>query len=805
MKRPFFTLAVGFVLGEVLALQGKMAGMTALIKEFAAFTAVCAAVYFLIMLKGRGLKRLLPFCAAVICGLLGFWRAERNICLLDRQEQWVLERTGSVTVSGFLDKMETSENGWELWITKVRDERGTKGPDCLLVRMESLEQEGNGLRIGRRVKVSGYLETFEKAGNPGEFDARRYYFSQKITGQIKGKACQADDEGETPFRNFLLGLRRKWSSLLGTLCPPKEAGLFQSALLGEKKRLDPEIRTLYQKSGIAHLLAISGLHLSILGMGLYKGLRKAGASIETGAAISAVLVLSYGELIGASGSTKRAVFMMLCAFLADVCRRTYDPLTALGLAAVWITWNHPYQILQSGFQLSFGAVLGICLLKLPEDSEKKRGKTEKKGKAGWYGIRTSIKKGLAVSLAVQAATLPVVAFHFFRIPVYGILLNLIVIPLMTYVLYSGIAGIGAGSLRSEAGAAVLWLGCRIFWLYEQLSQWVLSLPGNSFLTGRPDWKEIGLYYGCLLTGWYAAKQSSGRRLMVLAAAAVIGPFFLQYQPPQGLTVTFLDVGQGDGIVLQTENAVVLIDGGSTDEKLLGNRTLTPFLESRAADIIDYAIVSHGDADHISGLKYLLEEQTIHVSNLLLPAHGRGQEIYAELEDLAKAQKGQVCYIGQGDTISGEQTGKGLRLTCLYPPLPGQSHAQIEEKNEHSLVIAAEYQDFSMILTGDLGSIGEEAMLSQTTVPEAEVLKAGHHGSKESSSQLFLEAVHPEIAIISCGRDNSYGHPHKETIERLEKIGAKIWITAESGAFELQTDGERLEMNPFPSESAVQKQ
>ena len=161
-------------------------------------------------------------------------------------------------------------------------------------------------------------------------------------------------------------------------------------------------------------------------------------------------------------------------------------------------------------------------------------------------------------------------------------------------------------------------------------------------------------------------------------------------------------------MLQTDNAVVLIDGGSTDEKSLGSQTLTPFLESRAADVIDYAIVSHGDADHISGLRYLLEEQTIHVSNLLLPAHGRGQEVYTELEHLAKAQNGQVCYIGQGDAIS----GKELRLTCLYPPLPEQSRSQIEEKNDHSLVIAAEYQDFSMILTGDLGSKGEEAMLSQ---------------------------------------------------------------------------------------------
>ncbi len=807
MKRPFFVIAAGFVLGEVFALQMKMAGMAAQSIVMAALFAAWFAVQIL-QTKGRGLKRLLPFCAVVIGVGFGFWTAEKQISSLDEQEKWVLERSGEVTFFGRLDKLETSENGWEFWITDITDENGMPGPDRLAVQMDESEQTEEEFWIGMRISVTGRLSPIERARNPGEFDYRLYQLSRNITGQIQGETCRAIDRESIPYRNFLLHLRRKWSALLGEICPPKEAGLFRSVLLGEKKSLDTQIRKLYQQSGIAHLLAISGLHLSILGMGFYKGLKKAGASIEVGAVLACILVLSYGELIGAFGSAKRAVFMMICGFFADICRRTYDPLTALGLAAVYISWEYPYQLLQSGFQLSFGAVLGICLLGISgkgneEEKQKERQKlkekTKQKAKKDWLrrclsGLGKSMKDGMAVSLAVQAATLPIVAFHFFKIPVYGMFLNLFVIPLMAYVLYFGIGGIVLGSVNMAVGAAVIWTGSRILELYEGLSVWVSSLPGNQFLVGRPDWEEILLYYVCLLAGRCGAGTSVRRLWILLAAAVLSGPLLLKCQPPSGLLVTCLDVGQGDGIVFQSEDTVILVDGGSTDQKHLGTRTLIPFLESRAIEEIDYAIVSHGDNDHISGLKTLMEEQTIKVSGLLLPAHGKGQEIYKELETLAKAQKGQVFYIGQNDSIEGEK--EGLSLICLYPAVPGKGQKLIEEKNDHSLVMFAEYGEFSMILTGDLGSLGEEAMLSQIEIPKTLVLKAGHHGSRESTSPRFLEALNPQMAVISCGRENSYGHPHKETIERLKERNIRTWITAESGAVELWTDGKRVKKSSW---------
>lgn len=805
-------IAVGFVLGEVFALQMKMAGMedsfvpAALLGTGALWAGIFLAalsVYFLKIRTGRGIEKLLLFCMILLSCTAGAEVAGSRIRSLERQEHWVLAREGKIVTEGRLERIEETENGLEIWLREVR-EQGTeadpgletdrsrlaqKSPDRLIVRVQETDSEAfQELSIGMTVEAEGYLSPFAPPKNPGEFDYRTYNFSKGITGQIGGGKIKVLNGEYIPFQDFLRKLRRQWSRLLGELCGEEEAGLFRSALLGEKKNLDGEIRRLYQQSGIAHLLAISGLHLSVLGMGVYKGLRRTGVSIGWGTAVSGVLVISYGVLTGSSQSTNRAVLMMLIAFLGDVFRRTYDPLTALGLAAVFITCQEPYQLVQSGFQLSFGAVLGICLL---NEARRKAQEREKAGILGW------LFKGLEASLAVQTATLPIAAFHFFRVPVYGIFLNLLVIPLMAYVLYSGIAGIGLGCLFPAAGAILLWPGRWIFRLYRELSAWTVSLPGSSLLLGRPDLWQIGLYYVFLILGFYRIKKKGRYSRAILALIFLLGACLLKTPGPKGLSVIFLDVGQGDGIVLQKGKTVILIDGGSIDKKTLGSQILIPFLESRGIGKISCAIVSHGDEDHISGLRKLMEEGTINIESLVLPSQGKGQEVYEELSKLAEGKDSQVLYMSQGDQLTGKGR-PGLSLTCLYPKEPGKDQRQIEDRNNHSLVLLAEYGGFSAVFTGDLGRSGEKAMLAERSLETVQVLKAGHHGAKESTGQELLDRLKPRDVIISCGKDNSYGHPHPETIKRLENMGARIWVTADQGAIEVWTDGDRMKISSFLS-------
>lgn len=383
MRRPFFVVAAGFVLGEVFALQMKMAGMETAEIETVGEAAFGAAILIFVCLAGLwrfrlnsgkekgGRGKLLPFCVGVFALTAGVLWAEARIFTLDAQEQWVKERQekGQGEFIGEIEQIEETGNGWELVIKNLREKESvpdsaseTAVPDRLLVRAESLlPEDADAFFVGRTIRVKGEISAFDPARNPGEFDYRLYQFSRGIVGQISWARVEAAgnrDEME-PYPELLACLRNKWSSLIRSMCREPEAGLFCSVLLGDKKTLDTEIRSLYQQNGIAHLLAISGLHLSILGMGLYRLIRKAGSPILPGACAACAAVLSYGLLIGASGSTKRAIIMMLCAFGADCVGRTYDSLSALGLAALLIAGEEPYQLLQSGFQLSFGAVMGI--------------------------------------------------------------------------------------------------------------------------------------------------------------------------------------------------------------------------------------------------------------------------------------------------------------------------------------------------------------------------------------------------------------------------------------------------------------
>lgn len=236
--------------------------------------------------------------------------------------------------------------------------------------------------------------------------------------------------------------------------------------------------------------------------------------------------------------------------------------------------------------------------------------------------------------------------------------------------------------------------------------------------------------------------------------------------------------------------MILVDGGSTQLKKLGEQRLEPLLKSRGIRKIDMAFVSHGDQDHISGLMWLLEEDTgIEIGRLFLPLPGKGEEIYEKLESAAARKGVKADYICAGDLI---QSGK-LSLSCLYPYRDTLS----SDRNGHSEVLLAEYGDFSMLLMGDLGTEGEAEIAEVwDEKKQVQILKAGHHGSSTSSSELFLDTVRPQIAVLSYGKDNSYGHPHPEVIERLEERGIASWATEEQGMITVRTDGKELEIQGF---------
>lgn len=741
---------------------------------FLAATAFLACVR---MEKGRG--RTLLFSAFLICGV---WRMGVEMLPEPELIRTAAESGQPVQVRGRIrDIGKKEKTDGTMYTLTLDDSRmdGTVKAGRVLVYI----REGDfgdvipdELNPGQVVWVKGSISKEEGPRNPGEFDYGMYYRSLSIRARVFGEGIGLLDRRESPCLTWLYRLRLHAGRILDLTAEPEDAGVYKAAVLGKKGDLDAELRDLYQKNGIAHLLAISGLHVAVIGAGIYGLLRWLGLGFGPAGAAAGVILTGYGFLTGSPASVVRAVIMLLCVFLAAYIGRSYDLVSAACLACMVLLAKSPYLVTQGGFQLSFGAVFSIGVLSETLISAMKP-------EHGWQ--RTVI-----TSLSIQLGTYPIILYHFYQYPVFGIFLNFLVIPLMTFVIYSGLGGILLGSVSLAAGTVAVGAGHYILAGYRVLCVWCSKLPCYTLIAGRPEIWQVLIYYGVLLSLIYRRNSDKMIRWRQLLAVTALCFCLLLHIPVRGLEVTFLDVGQGDGCFLEMRGCRVLVDGGSSSEKELGKESLEPFLKSRGVGKIDYAIVSHGDADHISGLVYLLESvPDISISCLVLPCLSIGDEAYNRLKELAALRGTEVVLMAEGDRL---EKGK-LMLTCLYPGLSDPA----ADRNEQSLVVKADYGEFHLLLTGDMSSEGEERLIQRMDrelageLAEVQVLKAAHHGSKTSSSQEFLDAVSPRWAVVSYGENNRYGHPAPEVMERLEKQSCEIWETAKSGAVMLHTDGKQI--------------
>ena len=659
---------------------------------------------------------------------------------------------------------------------------------------------------GRKISCTGSFEAFDGELNPGQFDANAYYKNEGYTGILDAKDIRIvkEEESFSPdiyLHRLNLAISEKYKKILGE----KNAGSLSAMVLGDKTSLDEEIKELYQENSISHLLSISGLHISLLGGAVFLFLRRLKISFSFPLIASSIILIIYGAFTGFSVSTSRAIVMMSVLFISFVIGKSYDLPSGLALAAlILIVMNHRV-IYQSGFLLSFFAVIGIFYI-MPEllyifkvDIYHKRGIIK-----GLHLLLASIISSISILLA----TLPIVLNNFYEVSLTGIILNIIVIPLMSLVVITGLLG-GFVALVSEIlGSFILGITHYILNLYTLFCRLGDRLTFLRLIIGKPDKWQIVLYYLLLVIVFYflALKRrenklrslknnlsegyNTSKRIVVTGLMTFTSFLIIAYKPRE-FSINMLDIGQGDCFVVNDgNNDIYISDCGSTTVQNVGKTRLLPFLKSKGWGKVDTIFISHMDKDHVNGVNDLLKCAEITIGRIIISASYKSDKLNCaeleELKELAKMRDIKLFYMKKGDEI----VGKDISFRCIYPT----GEEDIKDQNEASIVMRMDYKELSMLFTGDIAGSTEEKIIegSDRDTLDCDILKVCHHGSKNSSTDDFLKKVSPKLYLISCGLMNRYGHPHRDALSRMTEEGGRILRTDHMGGTQIKlADGKLI--------------
>ena len=698
---------------------------------------------FLLVL--RKIKRYIVFPILIIFGYVILYIA----FLSDSFEEILLKESGNYEVCGEVYKVQETDYGYKLWLKNVSvyvDEKKTDTGNALAYTKMPYKK-------GCKLRIYGECELFETPTNPGEFNVRNYYKSLKVDFKIYEDWVEVTDVNNNLLYELGDKITAKLTKNFYSIAKERYASVFCAMLLGNKDDLDEHIGNLFSGSGIGHILAISGLHISVIGMGLYRFIKRMGLGYWLSMLISGAIILYYGMITGNGVSTIRALIMFWVATYSNVVGRTYDLVSAASLAGILMLMDCPLLIFNGGFWLSFMAIAGVgginpVVVKV-------------------LNVKNKLLRAFVSGISIQLATVPVIMYLYYEIPVYSILINLVVVPLVTYVMVFALIGGIVGCFNEFLGRFCVSVAVYILKLYEVLCEKSLELPGAVWLCGKPSLWQLIIYYLLLFLFLQLCIIRSQRRYFmgVLLCLVII---ILRFN--NSFETVFLDVGQGDGIYIRNGDWAMMVDCGSSDNSFLYEYSLKPFLQSEGSGELGYVFVTHTDSDHCSGIKALLEENKFCIKNLVLPITEDVDENHNELLELAGLRGTKIVYIHAGMSLE----MYGLKIECLHP----EREYVPDDKNGNSIVLLISYKDFSMLLTGDI-SEKEEVVIEN--FPEVDILKVAHHGSKYSTSEDFLYRLKPKYGIISCGKDNSYGHPNVEVLERLKEFKCNILTTTENGA------------------------
>lgn len=636
------------------------------------------------------------------------------------------------------------------------------------------DEQGAGLRPGDRIETVAHCTLGDRTF-AGEkityYTAKGIFFRATAYGRLN-----VERPDHVPPQYYAAWASRALKEGIGAAFPEDVSGFVQALVTGNRDNLTDQFTTSLERAGLSHTVAVSGMHLAFLASLLTALL---GRGKRSTALFTILWVVLFCGIAGNTPSVLRAAVMILMLQLAPLLDRERDGPTSLALALLLLLWANPFSAAHIGLQLSFAAVAGILLVSdrvqawllkkfHMDELHKPKNWEERLLRAVPYFIIST----LSATLGASTLTIPLVALHFNMISLIAPLSNLLTLWAIGFLFLGGL-GVGVLATVLPGPAAVLAIP---FAALARYLQWVIDLVSRPALAALP---LESVYYRAWLVLIYALLlvfvRTKGRRPVWMPLAAGAAGLVLAVALTRAsfyageLAVTVLDVGQGQSVLIRRRGGLTLVDCGGDSRDDPGD-VAANYLQALGGDCVDLLVVSHYHADHANGVPQLLNR--VAVGEIILPDVEEDSPLRAEILAIAKEKGIPVRFVRGTTRFTGGVT--------VLPPLMDTGSS-----NELGLTVLATAGETDVLITGDMEAEGELYLLETVDLPDIEVLVAGHHGSDTSNTRELLEAVRPDLALISVGLNNKYGHPGWDALVRLDEIGAEIYRTDLYGTIEVQ--------------------
>lgn len=773
MKRPIAIVTIGAIIGII-------GGMYLKISTILLFLP-CAFLILLTLKKTqiRYIKIIMPISAIILftTSFLMFYGYTKYI-----SNKYELIKEGKSEDIIVTIKSTPIEKEYVFsYIVKVEKLQGLKNIYCNLYVKK--EKNSKIFSYGEIVKLTGEIKIPTEIRNYGGFNQKLYYKTKGIYGTIY--TTSMEKVGQEKWNIGKLGntIRENISAKLKNILPKENAGILLATLIGDKEEISSKTIEEFQNSSLIHILCVSGSHVSFLMLGIQKILEKVGRNNKYLFSFLAIIVLIV--ITGFSASVARACIMGALIIFSKLVFRRSDNVNAIFVSLLVLLTYNPFLLFDTGLLLSYGGTIGIIIFnKLFEEKIPK----------GCGKLKSYILKTALVSCSAQIVLFPIIAYLFQSFQPVFLISNLIAAPLFEGILYLGCCVLILSYIFEPIVMPIAGILNVLLTVFKKIAEVSSKIPYGVIKIVKPNNLEIILYYFLIIVLRYSyivqnkkivlryyerkykkiiSKLNLKNAICITIMALLI--FQVVRLIPGDLNIYFIDVGQGDSTLIKTRfNKTILIDSGGTEdlEKYdVGKKVLVPYLLARGIKKLDYIFVSHFHADHCNGFLAVMEE--LQVDTLLMAEQQKMCEEANKILELAKKKHVNIVYLKQGQVVSLDNETK---IEILY------IGEDMENLNNNSIIARLKYNNFSMLFTGDSETEEEQEFLKKYKKQKMKIniLKVGHHGSATSSCEEFLNKLTPSIALIGVGEDNNFGHPNKAVLDRLKKIGAKIYRTDEMG-------------------------